>query len=124
MSSEMSGGSAPSGRRLARFRGSAFLLGIALFAVVSNIVSCSSTQITPPITILNAAFTVRPRIGTVSTDFLFDATGSSAPQDPLSALEVRWDWDGDGTWDTDYSTEKITTHRYDSTRVWVIILEV
>src|SRR5262245_16513690 len=124
MSPEKSGGSAAGRRRLARLRGAALPVGIALFAVACGILSCSDTQITPPITILNAAFTVRPRIGTVTTDFLFDATGSSDPQDPVSALEVRWDWDGDGTWDTDYSTEKTPAHRYDSTRVWVIVLEV
>jgi len=47
-----------------------------------------------------AAFTVDPSIGDSSTYFVFDPTGSTDNEDPTSALQLRWDWDNDGTWDT------------------------
>jgi len=59
-----------------------------------------------------AAFTVAPAAGDTNTLFQFDASGCTDPQDPPGALQVRWDWDNDGTWDTDYSTIKTATHTY------------
>ena len=47
-----------------------------------------------------AAFTVNPTIGDSSTYFVFDPTGSTDNEDLTSALQVRWDWENDGTWDT------------------------
>ena len=32
--------------------------------------------------------------------------------DPPEALEVRWDWQGDGTWDTAWTTDKAASHAY------------
>jgi hypothetical protein len=52
---------------------------------------------------------VAPTDGTVITDFILDASGSSTG---TRALEFRWDWNGDGTWDTDWSTDAIVTHRF------------
>jgi formylglycine-generating enzyme required for sulfatase activity len=63
---------------------------------------------TPP----TAAFTVAPDSGTTHTIFQVDASSSSVAEDPVSALEVRWDWEGDGHWDTSYSTTKTQSHRY------------
>lgn len=53
-----------------------------------------------------ATFIISPSIGNLSTIFSFDASACTDEQDDASTLEVRWDWNGDGTWDTDYSTEK------------------
>ena len=50
-----------------------------------------------------ATFTVNPTIGDTSTYFVFDPTGSTDNEDPTSALQLRWDWDNDGTWDTLWS---------------------
>ena len=47
-----------------------------------------------------AAFTVKPHIGDSTTFFVFDPTGSTDNEDPTSALQVRWDWENDGSWDT------------------------
>ena len=44
--------------------------------------------------------------------FHFDASGSSDAETPASALEVRWDFDGDGIWDTPFSTVKTVDHDY------------
>jgi hypothetical protein len=44
--------------------------------------------------------------------FTFDASGVSDGEDPAAALQVRWDFDDDGTWDTGYSTTKTALHDY------------
>jgi formylglycine-generating enzyme required for sulfatase activity len=72
----------------------------------------STVTVEGPNTAPEAAFTVTPLSGDTETEFLFDASGSSDAQDPVSALEVRWDWDNNGVWDTEYSTTKTATRRY------------
>lgn len=71
-----------------------------------------------------ASFTVDPSSGTTSTTFHVDASGSSDTQDPTSSLQVRWDWENDGIWDTSYSTTKTNLHQYPSTGTKTIKLEV
>jgi len=52
----------------------------------------------------------------------FDASGSSDPDnDPL---QYRWDFDNDGTWDTDWSTESIVTHTWNDNWSGTAKLEV
>jgi CSLREA domain-containing protein len=58
-----------------------------------------------------ASFTVQPASGNTQTTFLFDASGSSDPEDSTSALEVRWDWQNDGVYDTNWSTNKSASHK-------------
>lgn len=84
----------------------------------------TTTTIPPPRTEPAASFTVKPVTATVSTPFTFDASGSSDKEDPTSALVVRWDWENDGTWDTDFSTNKIATHQYLKEGIYTIRLEV
>ncbi len=43
--------------------------------------------------------------------FNFDASGVSDGEDS-TALQVRWDFDDDGVWDTGYSTTKTASHDY------------
>jgi hypothetical protein len=38
--------------------------------------------------------------------FNFDASATTDVETPASLIQVRWDFDGDGAWDTPYSTEK------------------
>ena len=59
-----------------------------------------------------AAFTVSPAGGDTSTVFQFDASSSGDLEDPTSALQVRWDWEDDGVYDTAWSTTKTATHQY------------
>ncbi|MCK4547362.1 MAG: SUMF1/EgtB/PvdO family nonheme iron enzyme [Candidatus Eisenbacteria sp.] len=80
---------------------------------------------TPPVnTAPTACFTVSPDSGTTETVFQFDASCSSDKKGPASDLEVRWDWESDGTWDTPYSTTKTASHQYSTTGTKAITLEV
>ena len=69
-------------------------------------------------------FTISPASGTVDTVFNFDASGSTDNEDDTSVLQVRWDWENDGTYDTNYSTTKTATHQYTSTGTYIVKLEV
>jgi len=65
-----------------------------------------------------------PPWGTVETLFHLDASGSSNPSDPNQTLEVRWDFESDGSWDTQWQTEKTTTHQYPVPGRYAALLEV
>jgi parallel beta-helix repeat protein len=77
----------------------------------------------PPI----ASFTVTPGTGDVETVFSFDASASwdfeSLPP-CTSLIEVRWDWESDGVWDTDWSTELTATHQFPAPGTYDVTLEV
>lgn len=71
-----------------------------------------------------ASFTVSPESGSYSLDFTFDASEVSDPEDPANQLEVRWDWENDGTWDTDWDTEKINQHQFSTPGDYTTKMEV
>ncbi len=71
-----------------------------------------------------AALTATPTSGTTLTDFVFDGSSSHDDQDPLAELEFRWDLDGDGAWDTDYSSDPVKVWRYDIAGTYEVRLEV
>ena len=49
---------------------------------------------------------------------------SSDNEDPASALEVHWDWENDGIYDTNWSTTKKITHTFKVPIVYTVRLEV
>lgn len=54
-----------------------------------------------------ASFSTNPENGTTETLITLDASSCSDAETPADELEVRWDLDGDGVWDTDYDVSKI-----------------
>ncbi|MBU0528518.1 leucine-rich repeat domain-containing protein [bacterium] len=91
--------------------------GLTNADTISVIVSIANTAPT-------ASFTVSPTLGTTATTFTFDASGSSDNEDATSVLQVRWDWENDGTYDTNYSTTKTATHQYSAVGIYTAKLEV
>jgi hypothetical protein len=71
-----------------------------------------------------ASFTVSPGSGDVVDTFTVDASASSDEEDDAALLEVRWDWENDGTYDTAYSTTKTADHQYLTGGTFTIRLEV
>jgi hypothetical protein len=61
-----------------------------------------------------ATFTVDRGAGFMTSPAVinFDASGVSDGEDAAAALQVRWDFDDDGAWDTAYSTTKTASHDY------------
>ncbi len=70
-----------------------------------------------------ALFLTSSLVGTVRTSFMVTANLSSDYEDPLSLLQVRWDWEGNGTW-TPWSTVKVAWHMYATPGFHTISLEV
>jgi hypothetical protein len=69
-------------------------------------------------------FSVTPQKGELGSIFSFDASCSSDNSYSASELEVRWDWENDGTYDTAFSTTKTTTQQFLSSGVKHVKLQV
>ena len=63
----------------------------------------------PPIALFEISYS---DTGNISTSFIFDAYQSYDGGDPNSVLEVRWDFDGDSIWDTEWSTNKSEVYSF------------
>jgi parallel beta-helix repeat protein len=74
----------------------------------------------PPI----ASFTISPISGNVTVTFTVNASSSSDLEDSTEALEVRWDWEDDGSWDTVWSTLKEAQHQYSVPGNYTVRLEI
>lgn len=74
----------------------------------------------PPV----AAFSLSPTGGSTLTGFTADASSSSDAETATGDLEVRWDWEGDGVWDTNWSIQKSAQHHYSTDGVRRIRLQV
>jgi uncharacterized protein (TIGR02145 family) len=72
----------------------------------------------------HASFSVFPLQGTLQTIFSFDASGSTDNETPADQLEVRWDWNSDGTYDTEFSTVKEAQHQFTETGLQKVTLQV
>jgi hypothetical protein len=89
------------------FLKAAFVLSIVVF-----VFSCAKKEENAENHFPKAKYAVTPARGDVSTVFAFDADSVSDNEDPKSSLEVRWDWDNDGVWDTEFTTEKTAEFQY------------
>lgn len=78
--------------------------------------------------VVNAAPTaapdVRPTAGGTHTTFQVAASGSADLEDPVAALEVRWDHNGDGTYDSAWSTAKTADVSYADPGTYMVGVEV
>src|SRR5207247_8623280 len=74
---------------------------------------------TPPY----ANFSWTPASGDTSTVFTFTSTSSDA-QDPPSQLQVRWDWESDGIWDTPWSNVAMEQHQFAAPASYNVTMEV
>lgn len=78
------------------------------------------TSLIPP----TALFAVNNTNPAVCEDINFNASGSSDDYDSAASLQVRWDFEGDGIWDTSWSTDKYITYSYPDRGTYLPILEV
>ncbi len=78
----------------------------------------------PPNTPPHAAVKISPPVGGPMTIFALDASNSSDAEDLPGMLAYRWDWEGDGMWDTGFSTNAVVPHKYFSPGTYTIRLQV
>ena len=96
------------------------ILLLASFVTLYNSCQEEEKDNTPPV----AVFTITPTNGTVDTVFTFDASGCSDAEDMPSILIVRWDWENNGEWDTDWSGNKTLFHQFDQQGNYTVAMEV
>lgn len=71
-----------------------------------------------------ADFEIIPEKGNIFTEFTFDASSTKDDEDSLSALQFRWDFNSDGMWDSDYSSNPTIRHQFKKQNQYKVKLEV
>lgn len=71
-----------------------------------------------------ASYTVNTYRGDVNTVFQFDASLVSDLEDPTEMLEIRWDMNNNGVYDTEFSTTKFITHQYSQSGLYFPVMQV
>jgi len=77
-------------------------------ALLILLIAACSKERSPPM----ARLTASPSSGTVKTVFAFDGSLSEDPDGMPQLLECRWDFEGDGTWDTGFRKGLISARQY------------
>lgn len=100
------------------YRFLSLIIFIFLFFVY---LSCKKEEAnTPPV----ASFSITPENGSTDTIFTLDASGCYDKEDETDLLQVRWDFETDGTWDSLFSTAKTVKHQFIVEGTYTISLEV
>jgi len=71
-----------------------------------------------------AKISVSQKEGTTSTNFQFEVEVFSKIHTPSHLLQVRWDWDHDGKWDTSFSRARDFFHTFENEGWQEVWLEV
>src|SRR2546427_1010816 len=70
-----------------------------------------------------ARFTFSPTFPKVNDSITFDASASS-DSDPTATLQARWDWEGDGVWDTTFSSALTAQHAFGPAGTYAATLQI
>lgn len=87
-------------------------------AVASTSITLAMNQ--PPV----AALTVSPETGKGPLLITADASASSDPDQASEALQARFDFDADGTFETEFSSTKTAQHTYAEVGSFTVVVEV
>ena len=77
--------------------------------------SAATTTIYPRATINRSPqpfLTALPMVAGLGQDIVFDASSTFDPEHGVNLLEFEWDFDGDGIYDTEPSTDLVVTNNY------------
>ena len=96
-------------------------LGWVIFSAAVLAASCTKDgQVIPPV----IQATVLPSSGNTTQTFSFDLGGSDSRNGKGAKVFTRWDWDGNGTWDTPFTRILKYNHRYYAPGTWKPRLEM
>ncbi len=79
-----------------------------------------SLDVTPP----TARLSIDPMVGIEGTTFTLSAEASTDDSTPASLLEARWDFDGDGSWDTAWGPVKTMTRTLAVAGIYTVTVQV
>ncbi|MFC2117265.1 FISUMP domain-containing protein [Bacteroidota bacterium] len=71
-----------------------------------------------------AKFIIHPSIGNTQNIYVFDASQSGYNDNSQESIVIRWDWENDEEWDTDFSSELIQQHQFNESGIYTIKLQV
>jgi uncharacterized protein (TIGR02145 family) len=77
-------------------------------------------QNSPPI----ADFSISSDIGAPGLSVRFNATTSYDSETPISGLLFKWDWNSDGTWDTENNHDSQAVHIFSNSGNYTVLLQV
>jgi len=98
-----------------------YITRLAMVVFILGLLSCEKkAEEKEPV----ASFFVDPVTAPFTTIFIFDASESYNEGESTDALKIRWDYDGDGIFDTEFSPNKIKSHRYDTAGYFNVRMEV
>jgi formylglycine-generating enzyme required for sulfatase activity len=103
------------------------LVAVAAIVLLTFTLSCKNdtgSPTAPSDAAPTACATVDPESGPLDTSFAFDASCSSDAEDELASLVFRWDWTGNGSFDTELTGTVTATHQFAATGIHDTILEV
>jgi uncharacterized repeat protein (TIGR02543 family) len=69
-------------------------------------------------------FSYAPTNPSIGNTVTFDASSSTDDDSTAGEIQVRWDFENDGTFDTPWSTAKTATHIYNSAATFTVKLDV
>jgi PKD repeat protein len=72
----------------------------------------------------HAAFKIDPPESNYLTEFTFDAGSTIDDEDAFSLLQFKWDFENDGSWDTESSSNPIAKHTYKKSGNYSVKLSV
>lgn len=90
-----------------------------LIGSTTRIINVAAANIKP-----TAFFTVNPEQGSTETRFVFDASGCTDPEDTPESLQVKWDWNNDGVYDTEFRAIKTIQHVFAEAGTYTVVMQV
>lgn len=94
---------------------------MVLIVILALLCSCKMPVDEPPP--VKSVFKVVPESGLTTTRFEFDAAQTFRLADEDHPVLIRYDWQGDGIWDQDYTTNARIVHRYLKTGLYTVRME-
>jgi uncharacterized protein (TIGR02145 family) len=90
-----------------------------------ELICCAEGEIQSPNQAPSANFVISPESGTPQTMFNFDANSTTDDKTPPEELFYRWDFEGDGAWDSNWTQGKtLENHLYGEAGTYSPTLEV
>lgn len=93
---------------------------ILFFSILALVIFTACQENAPPV----AFFNIKPSFGNQDSVYVFNASLSSDIEDSLDYLRFRWDWENDGSWDTEFSSNQQVHHKFAFPGIYTISLEV
>lgn len=84
------------------------------------LIACEKEHNSPPV----ASIAIFPKVADTSSFIRFDGSGSRDQETPVEMLQFRWDFTGDGIWDTEFKRDPVAIWQYAETGTYQPKMEV